>query len=307
MVIGAFGPVTVAKVPAVKVTVPAAAPGPVPALPALSTTPRATPILARFSPPVVLPRVTVKRGAASNVFDRLISLPAHIVRLPSVKVMRAVGFVAFLTRLMLRPPASSTLPLAVVMVAFTLTSRPQHTTRLPRVVLTAALMFTSLTASKVRVVGFVGVHVSGALMLMSPKPVPCAPVLVVVIVMLVPPPACRAVRSSATSTVAELTPEFGVNTPAMKAPLVVPAPIVTSAGSSSHRPAVPLVALALTLMPCTSSQWAEVSTRPPSPPSAPPRALMLPEARVDSLPQSTTVPPLPLLPASALIVELALM
>ena len=88
---------------------------------------------------------------------------------------------------------------------------------------------------------------------MLPAPVPGAPLLVVVIVTLVPPPASSALLSAPESTVAVLTPESGVKTFPIKDALVVPDPMVTSAGSSSHVPLLPNGALALTVMPVTSS------------------------------------------------------
>ena len=300
------GPVVVMKVPPVKTTVPPAGPGPVPPLPAFSVRPRATPRFARSSPPVTLPLVSVIRGAPLDVLLRTISVPAHIEMLPSVVVMPVVGLRAFLTTFILRPPLNKTLPLVVVISAFTLTSRPQHTTRLPLVVVTAALMFTSLAASNDSVVGFVGVQVSAEFTLISPNPPPGAPAFVVVTVILVPLPASNAVLRAPASTVATLTPEFGVKTLPINVSPVVPAPIVTSAGSSSHVPGLPLGAPAFTRRSDTSSQWPEVSIRPPSPPCAPPRAEMLPETRVESVDHSTTVPPLPWVIASAAIVESAL-
>ena len=83
--------------------------------------------------------------------------------------------------------------------------------------------------------------------------------------------------------------------------------IVMSLGSSSHVPPWPRAALALASIPDTSSQRPEVSTRPPSPPWAPPRAVRRPWARVVSLAHSTMLPPLPLDSASALMAESALM
>ena len=117
------------------------------------------------------------------------------------------------------------------------------------------------------------VQVMGVSTVMSPLPVPL--VLAVVMVTLVP--AVSAVTMSATFTLAVLALGFGVKTlPVMLPPLVAAPVIVTSAGSSSHRPARPLAADALTWTPATSSAWPEVSIRPPLPPCAPPRAVMLP-------------------------------
>jgi hypothetical protein len=81
---------------------------------------------------------------------------------------------------------------------------------------------------------------------------------------------------SPTATVAVDASASGVKTPPEKVPLVVVAAIDTSAGSRSHMPFLPFGAPALTSMPATSSQWPEVSIRPPLPPRAPPRAVMLP-------------------------------
>ena len=106
----------------------------------------------------------------------------------------------------------------------------------------------------------------------SPLPSPLAfAVLIVTSV-----PAVRAVTMSPTAAVAVEALAFGVKTPPANVPLVVAAVIDTLAGSSSHVPLLPFGALALILIPGTSSQWPEVSIKPPSPDCAPPRALMLP-------------------------------
>src|SRR5579871_2781220 len=146
------------------------------------------------------------------------------------------------------PALNRMLPPTVVMGAFTLTSRPQHTTRFPLVGEIAALRITSRAALNVRVDVATGVQVSAAATVISPDPTPGAPLFVVVTVILVP--AFRKVwRPPATkrdSKPAALTPLSGAKTPPATDPLLVAAPtIVTSAGSSSHMPPWPFAALAL--------------------------------------------------------------
>ena len=76
-------------------------------------------------------------------------------------------------------------------------------------------------------------------------------------------------------------------------------------GSSSQSPVFPLGARVSTMAlspKCRSCP--EVSTKPPSPPIAPPIALMMPEKSVRPFDHTTNVPPLPRRVASALIVAL---
>ena len=176
---------------------------------------------------------------------------------------------------------STTSPSVVVMTALTFTLRPAFATKLPRVAVIAEFTFTSRTAFNVRVVGAVGTvtdQVITASTLISPNPVPLVPLFAVVIVTSVP--RFKAVVMVVRFTLAVLALELGVKTsglPPLNVPPLFTAPvIVTSAGSSSHVPLLPFGALALMLMPNTSSQWPEVSIKPPSPPCAPPRAVMLP-------------------------------
>ena len=216
--------------------------------------------------------------------------------------MAVKGFAKSFTRLTSRPALAVKLPLVVVTGANSVTSRPAVVTRLPQVAVMASFTTTSRTAFRVRVDtgGLPGalVHEIAVSTVMSPLPVP--PVLAVMMVTLLP--AVSADTMSATFTLAVLALGSGVKTLPLRLPPLVAAPVmVTSAGSSSHRPAAPWGAEALTLIPATSSQWPEVSIRPPLPPCAPPRALMRPWARVVSLAHSTTVPPRPVLMASALM------
>ena len=78
--------------------------------------------------------------------------------------------------------------------------------------------------------------------------------------------------------------------------------MVMSVGSMSQRPASPLAALASTDPPAKSSDCLpELSTKPPSPPWAPPRAVIVPAKRVLWSAQTMTVPPSPWVSASASI------
>ena len=80
----------------------------------------------------------------------------------------------------------------------------------------------------------------------------------------------------AASPVVEMVPG-GVPVTLLSGPVVW---MVTLFGSSSHRPALPRGLPASTEMPSTFNSWPEVSTRPPSPPSVPPRAEISPRAEV---------------------------
>ena len=230
--------------PQLILTVPPATPGPVPSLSARNIT---------------LPLVTVM---AAETFT---SFPAIAVRSPVV-----IAVAAF--RLTLPAALNLRLPVVVVVAASRLISRPEFATRLPLVPVMACLIFMSRSACNVRVV--LAVQTTASLTLISPFPMPPAPRFLVVTVTLVPP---NASFRSLTFTLAMPTPEFGAKTPALGVAFVIAAfDIETSAGSSSQSPLLPFGALALTRIPATSSIWPEVSIKPPSPPCAPPRAVMLP-------------------------------
>ena len=80
---------------------------------------------------------------------------------------------------------------------------------------------------------------------------------------------------------------------------VPPMSIVISKGSSNQVPARPAGAEASAAWLTASSRLPEVSMKPPSPPSAPPRALKFPCTLAVSSAQTTTVPPWPWAVASA--------
>ncbi len=82
------GPVTVMMVPGVMFRLPSAAPGPVPALPAISVMPRGVtgPVGGKELATLL---VSVSSAAPSDKLLRLISRPAHISMLPLVVVMPA--------------------------------------------------------------------------------------------------------------------------------------------------------------------------------------------------------------------------
>ena len=147
-------------------SVPPAIPGPVPPAPAISVMPRGvTGPAGGEELPVLL--VSVIRAAPSNLLLRLILFAAQISILPAVVVIPArflsgsSALAELLTIFTSRPALNKMLPPelemptlpSVVIFAFTLISRPQHTTKFPQVAVMAALMFVSRTASKVRVVG----------------------------------------------------------------------------------------------------------------------------------------------------------
>ena len=166
---------------------------------------------------MTLPVVSVISAAAFNALLRMTSRAAHIAMLPPVTSIPArllfgvTRVFAVLTMLTSRPALNSRLPFTIVIGALTLISCPQHTTKLPRVGVMAALMFTFPAAFNVKVESpVVFVQVSAEATVISPAPVPGAPALVVVMVTLVPPPASNALLKAPTSTVAVFTPEFGV-------------------------------------------------------------------------------------------------
>ena len=80
-----------------------------------------------------------------------------------------------------------------------------------------------------------------------------------------------------------------------------PAAMTMLLGSSSRVPSRPLAARVSTRPRKISAPLPEVSTNPPSPPSLPPRAKMLARKLVASSAHTTTLPPLPLSSASALM------
>ena len=183
-------------------------------MPAISVKPRGVTGPVGGEEAATLP-LRVISAATLNVLVRLISFAAHISILPLVVVMSASGVVMVLLIFTSPPAANKTLPPVlgmatepfVVIAAFTLMSRPQHTTRLPLMAVIGALMLTSPAASNVNVVGFVGDQEIGDAMVMSPRPdggVPGAlPLFVVVIVMSVPmAPTPNAVERVLASTVA---------------------------------------------------------------------------------------------------------
>ncbi len=89
---------------------------------------------------------------------------------------------------------------------------------------------------------------------------------------------------------------------------VPPVWMTTSAGSKSQRPDCPKEAPVSTLPICTPKLiLPEVSTKPPFPPNSPPLAKICPLKRVVSSAQRITLPPSPLVMASALITDVSSM
>ena len=86
---------------------------------------------------------------------------------------------------------------------------------------------------------------------------------------------------------------------------VLPVTMVISVGSSNRMPRRPSGASVLTRPRNSNAPLPEVSTKPPSPPSTPPRALMLARKLVASSAHTITRPPLPLSRASALMTTLS--
>ena len=150
------------------------------------------------------------------------------------------------------------------MAPFTFTSRPQHTMKLPLVAVTALFTFTSRAANKLSVVGLeLAVQLTASLTKISPLPgfavlrkvtggVPAvgggtAPVPVLIDTLLV------------TSSAERVAPEMLS---------VAPPPITKSCGSMSQLPAVPCAeAVVMRAESFTLTCAAEVSTKPPSPPT----------------------------------------
>ena len=80
---------------------------------------------------------------------------------------------------------------------------------------------------------------------------------------------------------------------------LVPATIVRLSGSSRNVPVSPLRAVKSTVPVSLTPLWLDTSAKPPSPPVAPPLAEMLPAKFVRVSDKTVTLPPLPLLTASA--------
>src|SRR5450830_1203929 len=249
MVTGAFGPETVAGgVPGAKTTVPPATPGPVPSLPALSVKPSGKP---RLCEGILLPLVSV-------IFaPTLISWPAPIAMLPSVVVMAATG-----SRLILCPALSKTLPLVVVIAAFTLASRPQHTTKFPLVAVMAAFTLTSRAAfnDSVVVLG-VAVQLTASLTLISPLPG------VAVFRVLTGGVPATSVRGPVAVVITTLLVTSRAESVAPLMLSVATLPMVKSCGSISQVPVSPVGAAVLTLASLAIITCAaDVSMKPPLPP-----------------------------------------
>ena len=261
MVTGAFGPVTVTGgLSGAKMTVPPR-PGPPALNPAVSTMPTGRP---RLWGPLVLPRVSVMAPPMVR------SLPAQMEIFPSVVVMAASEL-----SVMSWPALSRTLPLVVVMAASTLMSRPQHTTRLPLVAVTDALMFTSRSAFNVNVVVLVdAVQATASLMMMSPSP----GVLVLrshtggVPGVSTSPPVCVL-----------MTTLFWTSRAESCAPVILPpVSMMKSCGSISHVPVRPAGAAVVMLTSgAMFTMAADVSMKPPLPPWG---------ALASSVPPTFTVP-----------------
>ena len=106
--------------------------------------------------------------------------------------------------------------------------------------------------------------------------------------------------SSVFSLIVEVTepsPNAKVPSPGFNSPSSLPGPapstMTTSVGSSSKEPIAPFAALVSTLPLNSNVPFPEVSTKPPSPPSAPPFAEINPLNRVTSSAHTITRPPSP--------------
>ncbi len=122
--------------------------------------------------------------------------------------------------------------------------------------------------------------VSGAAPLLRTMDAPAAKVMLpaaglppvpVVMVTLVPPSSAALMSPSCTVELASGSKGLPV-----RLPEAVPCAMVTSYGSITHEPAVPIGAEASTRRPSSSKCGAEVSMVPPLPPALPPRADRLP-------------------------------
>ena len=154
-------------------------------------------------------------------------------------------------------------------------------------------------AFSVRLTGLGGLAFSAAARtLMSPRPPPdTLPALVVTLTLL--PAFSAAARVLVSRRAWPLEVLVLKSGPPTMPRSLVPLVIRMSSGSSSQLPARPRGALVCTACGRASSQPPEVSMKPPSPPSGPPRALKLPYTRVARSPHSTTRPPSPAAVASA--------
>src|SRR4051812_20757831 len=246
MVTGALGPLTAALgASGAKATVPL----PLPAVPALSTIPGCSP---RLCEGMLLPLVSVNAEAIDT------SLAAQIMMLPNVV---DIAELAFSTAL--RPALRSTLPLVVVIAAFTLTSRPQQTTRLPLTAVIAWLTLTSRLALRVSVVVLgVAVQLTAWLTLMSPLPLTAVKRLRTGGV----PATVASTPGAVLITTLLLTSNAESVGPLMLS--VAPLPMVKSCGSISQSPVRPNGAAVVTrALSSTRTRAAEVSMKPPLPPS----------------------------------------
>jgi hypothetical protein len=276
-VTGAFGPVTVTRgLSGLKFTVPPAMPGPVPLLPAINTSPVASP---RLCVATTLPLVSV---IAASI---LISFPAQMVILPSVAVMAplvavvtpSVLIAPIAKKFTLLPALKSTLPSVVVIAAATLMSRPQHTSKFPSTAVTGLLMLTSRAALRVSVVFTdAAAQLTESFTLMSPLPG-------VVVKRLISGGVPGAVLSVPASIVLIVTLLF-TSSAASVAPVILPpvGAMVKSTGSMVQVPVLPLGAAVVTFAVfATFTVAPEVSIVPPSPPFG---------ALASSVPPTVTVP-----------------
>ena len=161
--------------------------------------------------------------------------------------------------------------------------------RAPTVEVMSALILMLLCANSVSVALPPAVLLIELETVISPA---CAPPALVVMVTLIPLLSADWIVATvmiAESPVVEMVPG-GVPVTLKSGPVVW---IVALLGSSSHKPPLPLGALASATCVTSSMRLPDVSILPPSPPSAPPRAAIFPYTRAVSLAHTTTRPPLP--------------
>ena len=170
----------------------------------------------------------------------------------------------------------------------------------PAVSVIGAAMLMSLCASRVRVlVPVVSSTSSAALRVMSPSWLPPAAVCTVTLW----PPESAAVSRSMPSRA--LSPVLVKGSAAGMLVLPLPATISMSWGSMSQWPPLPAGAVVSGVRRIANDRRPEVSTKPPSPPAGPPRALKRPWTFAKPLANTTTLPPSPEASASAETIESA--
>ena len=178
----------------------------------------------------------------------------------------------------------------------------------PTVLVISALMLMLLWAFKLREALLPAVLLIGAATVMSPA---WAPPALVARLTLVPASSAVLIVEAAITALSPVVVALGNPLTLLSGPVAF---TVRLLGSSSQVPPLPWGAEASGARLTASCCLPEVSTKPPSPPWLPPRALIAPSTRVALSAHTTTWPPLPawvasafrvLLPSTVVVVALA--